>query len=264
MKKLLLILSALLFITGCEVESASNAIDDKYSDGIYFFVANCGIRSDVTQIMIEYCYNKPVGHVDTYYINLRESNVSEIIKINIDELKIINVKYSYKSGNNTYNSGSPLANLNKESFENKKDGLYVLEFFLEGAHTDGYLRKTKSIDYYLNCENFYDKKNVLFIKNVTNKDINLKYRKFKEDEELQSFPVHKNEIKSIILYNPPRTQRLEPHGEYYYLDCSELKSNTDSIDLSKLKKGYFYTEIDSEGNFTTPVKLNSYKDIINN
>lgn len=126
MKKLLLILSALLFITGCEVESASNANpnppvdDDEYSDGIYLFYANCGIISDATQIKIEYCYNKPVGQIDTYYINLRETNVSEIIKINMDELKVINVKYSYGSGNNTYNASSGLASLNSESFKNKK------------------------------------------------------------------------------------------------------------------------------------------------
>lgn len=276
MKKLLFILSALLIITGCSVESASNVNpnpsveEDEYSDGIYLFYASID-NNNIKEITIEYCYRGDSSYEkNTYYINRKESKVSEIFKVDINKLKYIRLrfkKYNNEEGQCGYD------NLDKSSFENLENGLYVAEYFghCYRNYPDGlsetFLRKTKSVDYYLNYENFYDNKSFIFIKNDYPKEAytKIKRQKFVQSSNLYGHYIKHNDIRGFVIYDPPKTEGVDYWtGTRRPLDYSTIIHGDSSIDVTQLGKGYFYTEIDSEGKFTTPVKLNSYKDILDN
>lgn len=253
MKKLLLILSALLFITGCEVESTSNANpnppveDDEYSDGIYLFVASY-LSQSYKKLRIQYIYN---DNTEEYFINFEETSVSEIVKVDVSNLKVIKAEYPSSPDNPDTGYGGGIEYLNKDSFAGLENGLYVAEIFRED-YTDVYLRKTKSIEHYLKNENFYDYKNVLFI-TISNGSENVRYKKI-NGKVINTLAVHKGNPKGIILYNPPRTSYVGASGSKCNLDCTTLQlSNGNTLDLTQLGEGYYCTEI-KDGNFTWKIQ----------
>lgn len=289
MKKLLLILSALLFITGCQVESASNANpnlpaeEDEYSDGIYLFAADWNYDA-IYQVKIEYIYKEGSDKkTNSYYLTQNEPKITRIFKIDKENLHLIRISYQrLKDRKNNINKyiESRIANLDKSSFNNLRNGLYVIELYgfkytekMAGC-VQSYLKRTKSIEDYFNnkdyliTEDFYNNKNVIFVKNkYSNKEFVEVYNKkiYDEDGDIDSFTyIKQQDVIGFLLHNPSKLEKIGFEGKHFIVDYSILKFNENTIDLTQLGTGYFYTEIDNDGNFTTPVKLNSYKEIINN
>lgn len=169
MKLVVLILSFLLIITGCNMESASNSSiveNDEYSDGIYLFFADCNENLD--KICIKYFYKENNQTKEEIYWSLPGYRVTDIFKVDIEKLELIRV-YFYPKSDENEQYYSALGNLDKTSFDNMENGLYVAEFFgyryATVEYTETYLRKTKSLNYYLNNESFYEGKKIIFIKN---------------------------------------------------------------------------------------------------
>ena len=273
MKKLLIILSALLFITGCEVESTSTSkpcppVEEDYSDGIYFFVAsynNNGLR----ELKFDYIYEEDSSEIiNTYCIKLDKTKVSDVIKLDINKLKLIRFYFTRKHRSDGV---CALGNLDKLSFENFDNGLYVVEYFghfyseEDFLLCDTYIKKTKSIDYYLNNETFYDGYNIIFIKNNYYTASNFTYTRvvrINNADALIGYSIKYGDIIGFVINNPLKTECVLYDGTRQPIDYSIIKHGDSSIDLTQLGTGYFYTQIDNDGNFTTPVKLNSYKDIL--
>lgn len=269
MKKLLLILSALLIISSCQVETimvpspCSPVEEDVYSDGIYLFYANC--CKWLKEIEIEYLFeDDEIEKTKKYYIYSNEARVSEVFKVDLENLKLIRI--NYKMNPSSTMAHSEKGNIDKTSFLNLENGLYVVEFYgienTSDTTSEVFLRKTKSVDYYLINENFYDNKNILFIKNNYQDSFFIDYAK-KATGWSRKY-IKKRELRGFVIYNPLPTEYINGNGKHKPVDYSILKHGENIIDLTQLGTGYYYAEIDTDGNFTTPVKLNSYKDIINN
>ena len=275
MKKVLFILSALLFITGCKVESSSNISpnvpleNDRYSDGIYLFFADINttkLYPNFEKLRVDYTYQiNSLENTDSYFINLKETSFSDIFKIDIENVKLVRVYYQMKSDDDTSYQTGGYGTLDRDILSKLDNGLYAAEFFWENF-SNVFLRKTYSKEYYMKYENFYNNKDVLFIKNTHQKERLVYYQKIEGD----TFPVGKpiqfkdNELKSIILFETGKRDVVSKDGEHFQIDCSTLiYQNGGVLSLPQLGRGYYYTEI-KDGQFTTPVKLNSYKDILEN
>lgn len=266
MKKVLLILSALLIITGCKVTSTSSYTpeeDDEYSDGIYLFYVKIGADS-INKIKVDYIYEDNSSEVtESFYTDFEQTQNSEIIKIDRDNIRFLSLSWKTKDREDFVKGY--MTHFDKTSFTNIKNGLYAVEFFFNFNSLTN-LRKTKSIEYYLNNVDFYEDKNILFVKNTNQSEKRIVYSEGVRNT-FADYTIKPNEIRKYIYHYPineyvskDRKRIKIDNYRAYTKDTFEFPY---CINLLTLGKGYYYTEL-KDGQFTTPVKLNSYKDILEN
>lgn len=265
-----MIISSCQVVTTYEPPGPCPPVEEDYSDGIYFFVASCN-NEGLRELKFDYIYEEDSSEIiNTYCIKLDKTKVSDVIKVDIDKLKLIRFYFLSKR----FGEGiCGIGNYDKISFKNLENGLYVIEFYghsynINTSYDTSYtvLKKTRTINYYLNNKTYYDDCNMIFIKNNYETKSGYSIIRYMEvnNSSLISHIIPFNEIRGFIFYDTLITECVRNDGQRQPIDYSTIKHGDSSIDITQLGNGYYYTELTSDGNFTTPVKLNSYKDIINN
>lgn len=266
MKKLLLILSALLLITGCKVEESSCShpveSEDKtpveYRDGIYVFFIYRGninaandpyqhLKTKEVDIYVNYVTKKNLNAKKI--INLNSSNISDVIEIYPDDLKKIYIRYADNEGN--YRFG--IHELDSSNFNNITNGLYCVDiYYNERATYFSDLIKVYNYSDYSENGNYIDNVNFVYIKKNTDYKLNIKYG--------SSFVLDKACSHIFII----RDLNRYTFGEIWEKICitSNEPSCECSLDLSEFNyKGKYYIEINDVPFSLNPIEIKSISDI---